>query len=440
MTVHTVEVPCPDCRLSSVPGNLDGGYWECPSCRRSYFLRRCAGCQAVSHVGAQQSWHQRWKCVWCEHANSGFSRLGDPAAATVGDLVADISRRGLVLAPGDAERQTQPIPILVIQPGSAPLPVPAMAAGAGSMTMPPPPATVPLPAMTVPPPRMTTPPPLVPGLAAGPGQPAAPWPAPAAVAGPDPASPPGRRWRGRRTAVLAAAVLIILMAGPALVLAAHASHMRHPGPAGQPGQQASTRQISVSAGPVRAVYLHNAPGQLTIVGAAGGAVRLTGQLRWTGRPPQRDSSVNRATQVLRLSYRCAAGSPCTGNYRLAVPAGTAVILSQPSGRVILDGLAGPLRITAANVNVTATGLRSPALAATITSGQLTASFATAPQQVSVALSSAQASLQLPGNVPYAVSTQVTSGNVQVGVPQSASSGHTVTVRVNNGQLQLLPSG
>ena len=431
MTVDTVQVPCPDCRLSSVPDDLDGGYWECPSCRRSYFLRRCAGCQAVSHVGAQQSWHQRWKCVWCERANSGFSRLGDPAAATVADLVADISQRKLILAPGDAERQTQPIPILVTQPGGTPLPASALAAGAGLMTMPPPPVTAP--------PPMTVPPPLVPGPAAGPGWPTAPLPDPAA-AGPDPASPPHRRWRGRRTAVLAAAVLIILMAGPALVLAAHAAHMRHPGPAGQPAGQATTRQISVSAAPVRTVYLHNAPGQLTIVGAAGGGVRLTGQLRWTGRPPQRSSSVNRATQVLRLSYRCAVGSPCTGNYRLVVPARTAVILSQPSGRVILDGLAGPLRITAANVNVTGIGLRSPALAATITSGQLTASFATAPQQLSVALNFAQASLYLPGNARYAVGAQVASGNVQVGVPQSASSGHTVTVRINNGQLQLLPSG
>jgi hypothetical protein len=408
MTVDAVQVPCPDCRLSGVPDDLDGGYWECPSCRRSYFLRRCAGCQAVSHVGAQQSWHQRWKCIWCEHANSGFSRLGDPAAATVGDLVADISRRGLVLAPGDAERQTQPIPILVTQWASTPHPVPATAAGARLVTAP----------LTVPPPPVTVSPPVT---------------APLTV-------PPPVTVRGHRTAVLAAAVLIILMAGPALVLAAHASHRRHPGPAGQPAQQASTRQISVSAGPVRTVYLHNAPGQLTIVGAAGGGVRLTGQLRWTGRPPQRQTSVSRATQVLQLSYRCAAGSPCTGNYRLEVPADTAVILSQPSGRVILDGLAGPLRITAASVNVTATGLRSPALAATITSGQLTASFATAPQRVSVALSSAQASLYLPGNVRYAVSTQVTSGNVQVGVPRSASSGHTVAVRIDNGQLQLLASG
>lgn len=50
-----------------------------------------------------------------------------------------------------------------------------------------------------------------------------------------------------------------------------------------------------------------------------------------------------------------------------------LVLSQPSGQVLLAGLAGPLRLTAANVTMTATGLRAPWLTAMITSGQLTAS-------------------------------------------------------------------
>lgn len=124
MTVDAVQVPCPHCRLSSPPGRPGLGYWECPGCKRAFFLRRCRACQAVSHVGAQQSWHHRWQCVWCEHRNFGFSRLGDPAAATVADLVADLRRRGLTLAPGDADRQTQPIPVVTAvtaQPPTTPL-------------------------------------------------------------------------------------------------------------------------------------------------------------------------------------------------------------------------------------------------------------------------------------------------------------------------------
>jgi hypothetical protein len=42
--------------------------------------------------------------------------------------------------------------------------------------------------------------------------------------------------------------------------------------------------------------------------------------------------------VLSLTSRCAAGSPCTENYRLTVPAHTAVVLDQTSGHVVVSGL------------------------------------------------------------------------------------------------------
>jgi putative adhesin len=107
--------------------------------------------------------------------------------------------------------------------------------------------------------------------------------------------------------------------------------------------------------------------------------------------------------------------------------------------VLLDGVASPLRITAANVSVTAAGLRSPSLTAMITSGQLTASFATPPQQVSLTLSSAHAVLRLPASVSYAVRTQATSGSVQAGVPQATQSSHQVTARLDSSDLQLQPT-
>jgi hypothetical protein len=434
MTLDAVQVPCPHCRLSSPPPSPGLAYWECPGCKRAFFLRRCRACHAVSHVGAQQSWHHRWQCVWCEHRNFGFSRLGDPAAATVADLVADIARRDLILPPSDADRQTQPIPIAVAQAAST-----AVAAGSAA---PPASSTIPLPEA-----------PALPEADPAPAAAAYVWTRPEgaapvgaaqptltqpAAAGSGPGGPP-RWWRDHRWTVLAAAVVIILMAAPAVVLASHASHMTHPGSAGPPRPRTS-RQISVSAGSVRTVYLQGVPGQLTVAGSTGATVTLTGKLRWNGaRPALAHSTMDPAAHVLRLSYRCAAGSPCTENYRLTVPARTAVILSQPSGQVQLDGLAGPLRITAANVNVIAGGLRVPSLTATITSGQLTASFTAPPQQVSIALTSAHAVVRLPASVSYAVSTQASSGSVQVGVPQAARSGHRVTAHLDSSDLQLQPT-
>ncbi len=239
-------------------------------------------------------------------------------------------------------------------------------------------------------------------------------------------------WRAERSTTIIVAAVIFLV-----VLVTVGAIVQALGPAGPGGD---TRDISVSAGSVATVDLHSVPGQLVIVGTSGGQVRLTGQLHWTGRPPSGTASTDAVASVLHLSYRCAAGSPCTEDYRLAVPPHTAVVLDQPAGHVAVAGLAGSLRITGASVDISATGLRSPALTATITSGHLTAAFAAAPRKVDVTLNSAQATLRLPTGTSYAVSQEVTSGSVNVGVPQASDAARTVTARVVSSDLELLPLG
>jgi len=245
--------------------------------------------------------------------------------------------------------------------------------------------------------------------------------------GQDAPAPGSRRLAWRSAAFLAGAVALVAATAAAAAAAASA-----------PGDSHMTRAVSVAAGPVRTVDLEAAPGQLTIVGVAGGRVTLTGQLDWTGRAPAATTQLARG-HLLRLSYRCAQASPCTANWRLVVPWRTAIELRQPAGHVVVSGLAGPLRITAGSVDVSATGLRSPWLRAAITSGHLDAAFDAPPRQVSVSLTSAQATLSLPGTTAYAVSTQVTAGYVHVGIPQAASAAHTVTARVVSGELELLAS-
>jgi hypothetical protein len=232
---------------------------------------------------------------------------------------------------------------------------------------------------------------------------------------------PGRR-RVAVVAVIAVAVVVVAVGLAALF-----------GGGGKPGNSSA---VSVAAGGVTAVDLSGVPGQLTIVGTSGGRVALTGSLHWAGRAAP-VTRTYRADGVLHLSYRC--GSPCTEDYRLAVPGRTAVAIRQPSGHVVISGLSGPLRITARSVNVSATGLRSPALTASITSGHLTASFAVPPRRLSLALTSAQATVRLPTSVRYLVSSQVTSGYVKVGVPEARGAARTVTARVDSGELNLLPT-
>jgi hypothetical protein len=205
------------------------------------------------------------------------------------------------------------------------------------------------------------------------------------------------------------------------------------------GHGSTTRAVQVTADRVGTVDFQGAPGQLTIVGTGSSQVTLTGQLHGDGSAPAVSTRFDRATRTLVVSVQCAPATQCTQNLRLAVPAGTGTTVRQPSGRIVLTGLAGPLRITAANVDVSASGLRSADLAAVITSGRLSATFTTPPHQVSITLASAQATLRLPDGAAYRVTQQVTSGYVRVAIPQASSAPRTVTARVDSGELELLPA-
>ena len=323
-----------------------------------------------------------WSCTWCGQFNKGFNQNQDPAAASAAELAAEVARYGL------APRQAGP--------------------GAGDQANP---------AQAVVPPVLDAVPPVQ-----------------DAVPPVQDAVPPGSGRRRSRRIALPIAVAVAFVAAASVLLAAgipRASGMTD-------GRGGATRAVNVTVSHVATIELQGVSGQLAIAGTTAGQVALTGQLNGTGGAPVIESRLDRASGVLAVDIRCAHASPCTQNLRLAVPAATSAIVRQPGGRVVVTDLAGPLRITAANVDISATGLRSHDLAATITNGHLSAAFTAPPCQVSIALTSAQATLRMPTSAAYRVSQQVMSGYIRVAVPQAYSDTHTVTARIDSGELQLLP--
>jgi hypothetical protein len=276
-------------------------------------------------------------------------------------------------------------------------------------------------------------PPPVPGPPPIAGQPPVASSPTASTAGPGPRSS-GRPGRLSRLALTAAAVVAVAVA--AVLVAAAASGGA---PRGSHGDSGTSRAVSITSAQVTTVELLGVPGQLTGVGAATSQVSLTGPLHWTGQAPRVVTRLDRATGTLLLAYQCAPASPCTQNYRLVVPWRTAIQIRQPSGHIVLAGLAGPVRISAASADISASGLRSPSLAATITSGHLSATFAAPPQRISLTLRSAQATIHVPASTRYAVSSQVTSGYIHTGIPQGSQAGHTIHAVITSGELELLPA-
>ena len=379
MGQELTQVLCPECGESG-ESDPELSRWQCTRCGNGFFLRRCSACRRVSYVNGLQGFRLPWPCTWCGRFNKGFSPNQDPAAASAAELAAEVARYG---PPANTARAT----------GSGGSPE-ARALGEGR-------------------------------------------PASAAVAGTAPpglAAPPRRRRRARRIglpltmAVACAAVATVVLA------------VGDPGAMGMPaGHGGTTRSVQVTASRVGTIDFQGVPGQLIIAGTSSGQVTLTGQLHGDGGAPTVGTRFDRAAGVLVVSVQCAPATQCTQDLRLAVPAGTGAAVRQPRGRVVITGLAGPLRITAANVDISASGLRSTDLAAVITNGHLSATFAAPPRQVSITLASAQATLRLPDRAAYRVTQQVTSGYVRVAVPQASGAPRTVTARIDSGELELLPS-
>jgi len=470
MGQELTRAPCPECGTA---GEADPGLsrLQCAGCGNGYFLRRCSACARVSYVDGLQGIRMPWPCTWCGQFNAGFSQNQDPAAASAADLAAELSRYGVtggvtragapsdpgpavsgdphadrggpgdpgpVAAPGTASLGTvaDRSPDLVAAPGNvragttAPAPGQAAPAAPGPAASPSPgPAAPPSPGPAAPP---------SPGQAAPapPGQAAPAPPGPAGIPSPGLAAAPpaARRRRARRVGFSVAAVVASAAAAAALLTTGqpHAAGMLT-------ARAVTTRAVLYTASRVASVDFQGVPGRLVITGTGSGQVTLSGQVRASGAAPSVETHLDRATGALAVSVRCPSAIACTQDLRLAVPGNASTTVRQPGGQVVATGLAGPLDVTAANAEVSVSGLRSASLTAAITNGRLSAAFSVPPRQVAVSLASAQATIRLPARAAYRVTGKFTSGFLKVAVPQASDAARTVTVHISSSELELLPA-
>jgi hypothetical protein len=250
-----------------------------------------------------------------------------------------------------------------------------------------------------------------------------------------PSTPPatGRppRLTARSTPLLIAGALALI-----LVLIAVAWHTTSSHPTATSATNTTTQYAAAN---VNTVDLTGINGTLT-VGASN-----TPQITATAEPanghpaPTLTFRQDATTHVLTLT--CSTTPTCpTSTYAVLVPAHMGVTLHEVSGQATLTNLSGPVSITASSANTTVQGLSTTDFTATIISGTLSATFATPPTHVSVSVTSAQASLLFPSNATYDVQKQTVSADVQVAIPQSPTSTHTVQVSATSGTINLATNG
>jgi hypothetical protein len=398
MGQELTRVLCPECGTAG-ESDPDLSRWQCTKCGSGFFLRRCSACTRVSYVDGLQGFRLPWPCAWCGRFNTGFSQNQDPAAATAAELAAELTRYGPSggAAEPEAGNQAKSAPITDGGPPPAREPGDRDTAQGAS--------------------------------AARPGT-AHPQPGQAAKR----PRPGGRRTRRVGLAV-AVAVAVACAAAAGVVLTAG-----DPGAAGMAAAPVTvTRPVLFTASGVGSIDFRGVPGQLVLAGTRPGQVIMTGQLRGEGGAPVVETRFDHGTGVLTVSVRCAPATRCTQNLRLAVSGVTGAAVSQPSGRVVATGLAGPLRITAANADISASGLRSADMSVVVANGHLSAAFAVPPHRVSITLISAQATVRLPDHTGYRVIREGTSGSIRVAIPQTGGATRIVTARIDSGELKLLPA-
>lgn len=198
--------------------------------------------------------------------------------------------------------------------------------------------------------------------------------------------------------------------------------------------------VQHAAAGVSTVELDGINGSLTVGVGNSAQISATAQPANGHSAPALVLKLNAATHVLTLicpnSNGGSAATCPASTYAVLVPAHVGVTLHEVSGQAVLTGLSGPISITAASADTSAQGLLTTDFSAAITSGTLNASFATAPTHVSVTVISAQASLQFPASASYDVRQKSVSADIQVNIPQSSTSVHTVQVSATSGEINL----
>jgi hypothetical protein len=254
---------------------------------------------------------------------------------------------------------------------------------------------------------------------------------------------PRRRWIWVLVALATTAAVIV----PVALRVALKIAMHH-----QSGPVAIYRR-DVSAVRVQA----DAGGSVTIQAGQAGRVTITSALQWVfGRPSVTQSW---SGGVLHVGATCPKLDPfedCQASVTISVPAGTAVTAEAGAGAVVVSGMNGPLHLAATSglvrvsrvsgplwLSATSgsvvgrTGLYSPLVNASVTTGDIALSLAAAPRRLTVGVGSGFASISLPRGSGYRLAGPAGAGGLRIPPGLSdASSGRLLTVTVGTGEVSI----
>lgn len=219
---------------------------------------------------------------------------------------------------------------------------------------------------------------------------------------PTPTPPPDTRWRPARP-VTALAVLLVLA-----VLGVGAFQL-----AGESFRGVERQETTLGSAVPRLTVALDA-GSVALEPSGDGAVHVTTTVTYGVNRPELRADTGPDGVV--LGSRCSGHfvSTCATDYRIAVPPGFALDVTQLSGPVTARDLTGPVRLAVTSGRIGATGLSGDVRLSTLSDGDVTATGLRA-RTVSADARSGSVRLDLDAR-PVQVSAQTASGDVDVAVP------------------------
>ena len=187
--------------------------------------------------------------------------------------------------------------------------------------------------------------------------------------------------------------------------------------------------------PVRAVDLRNAAGSVTVhAGGPGTAISIHRRVEYhSDQKPALSQDVRDGTLTLDGCGDCGI------EYVLTVPASVSLTIANKAGSVSLDGMSGPLDVTAGAGEVNGTGLGSPSVKVRDSAGAVDLTFSAAPTSVDVHDKAGSVHVAVPAG-RYHVITKTDSSEPHVSVPDDPSAAATLTLTADAGGLTVSPTG
>ncbi len=167
-----------------------------------------------------------------------------------------------------------------------------------------------------------------------------------------------------------------------------------------------------------AVEISVKQGDLTIGEEPDARLNLTGTVRYSLFRPAVTWHATRSGTAVFSSCNSILGG-CAFDYRLGLPAGTPLVLTDNLG------------------DITVTGVTSADVTATNQSGNVTLTFSTVPDRVTVSDQLGNITLVLPpGMTAYRVRARAGLGDTSIRVPTSVSSPHVIVVTDSSGNIEV----